>query len=145
MTYESSPRENLQPLRVWLRSSVLAASPGARFTLHGTRGSYEKWGLDPQEAALKEGARFADEGFGTESAKSWGVFTAPDAAPEQIPTRPGDYRKYYANVRDAIHNKAPLAVTVGAAWQVARLMELARESSRSGCRVPVDLQGAENL
>ncbi len=145
LTYENSPRQELHPLRSWLRSSVIAASPGARFVLHGTRGSYEKWGLDPQEAALKEGARFADEGFGTESAKSWGIFTAPDAPPEQIPTRPGDYRNYYANVRDAIRGVAPLTVTVEAAWQVARLMELARESSRTGCRVPVDLREAEAL
>ena len=140
LTYEGSPDESLRRLRVWLRSTMVAASPGARFTIHGTRGSYEKWGLDPQEAALKQGARFADEGFGIESAQGWGMFTAPDAAPAPVPTLPGDYRKYYENVRDAILGHAPLAVTVGAAWSVARIMELARESSRTGSRVAVDFR-----
>ena len=145
LTYENADREQLRSLRVWLRSTMVAASPGARFTLHGTKGSYEKWGLDPQEAALKEGARFADTGFGTESSRSWGMFTAPGAAPEPIPTLPGDYRKYYENVCQAIQGTKPLAVDVRAAWSVARITELARESSRSGCRLPVDLSEARSL
>ncbi len=145
LTYEDSDQEHLRLLRVWLCSTMVAASPGARFTLHGTKGSYEKWGLDPQEAALKEGARFADEGFGTESSRSWGMFTAPGAAPEPVPTLPGDYRKYYENVCSAIQGTKPLAVDVSAAWSVARLTELARESSRSGSRVAVDLSKARSL
>ncbi len=142
LTYEDSPREDLRALRVWLRSTMAAASPGARFTLHGTKGSYEKWGLDPQEAALKDGAHFAQEGFGEESTQSWGLFTAPGAAPVTVPTLPGDYRQFYANVRDAIEGRAPLVVGVDVAWSVARLIELARESSRTGMRVPVDLRPA---
>ena len=145
LTYENAEEEQLRSLRVWLRSTMVAASPGARFSLHGTKGSYEKWGLDPQEAALKEGARFADDGFGTEPALSWGMFTAPGAAPEPVPTLPGDYRKYYANVRDAVLGARPLAVDVRAAWSVARITELARESSRTGNRVAVDLREAHSL
>ncbi len=145
LTYEQSEREELRRLRVWLRSTLVAASPGARFLLHGTKGSFEKWGLDPQEAALKEGARFADNGFGTESSKSWGLFTAPGEAPEPVATLRGDYRKYYENVRDAILGRVPLAVTVAAAWSVACLIELARESSRSGCRMSVDFRRAATL
>ena len=145
MTFEGSARAELRSLRVWLRSTMVAASPGARFTLHGTSGSYEKWGLDPQEAALKDGARFADKGFGHEPTRSWGVLTAPGAAPEVIPTVPGDYRKYYENVRDAVLGKAPLTIGVDAAWSVARIIELARESALSGCRVAVDLSGRPGL
>ncbi len=145
LTYEGSGRAELRALRVWLRSTMAAASPGARFTLHGTGGSFEKWGLDPQEAALKAGARFTDDEFGQDAPKSWGLFTAPDSQPETVQTLPGDYRKYYENVCRAITGTAPLAVTVGAAWSVARLIELARESSRTGCRLKVDLSEAERL
>ncbi len=145
LTYEDSPIVAQRLLRVWLRSTVGAATPGARFILHGTKGSYEKWGLDPQEAALKQGARFTDSGFGEEPTHAWGLFTAPGAAPETVPTLPGNYRHYYENVRDAILGKAPLAVTVEAAWSVACIMELARESSRTGCRLPVDLRPADTL
>ncbi len=145
LTYENAPDETLRSLRSWLRSSIIAASPGARFTVHGTRGSYEKWGLDPQEAALKEGAHFSDEGFGTEPSEAWGLFTAPGAAPVPIPTAVGDYRGYYADVRDAILGIAPLTVNAGTAWSVARLIELARESSQTGCRVAVDLSAAATM
>ncbi len=142
MSYEGSTNPDL---RVVLRSSVLAASPGARFSMHGTAGSYEKWGLDPQEDALKAGGRFADEGFGHEPRSSWGVLTIPDAPPETVPTLAGDYRRFYANVRDAIQGSAKLETGVDAAWSVARLIELARESSREGRRLPVDLSAASAL
>ncbi len=145
LTYQESGRAELRALRVWLRSTMAAASPGARFTLHGTGGSFEKWGLDPQEAALKAGARFTDDEFGQDAPKSWGLFTAPDSQPETVTTLPGDYRKYYQNVCGAILGTVPLAVTVGEAWCVAKLIDLARESSRTGSRVKVDLREAEQL
>ena len=139
---DGSPGGDLRGLRVWLCATLAAASAGARFTLHGTLGSYEKWGLDPQESALKEGQTFSTAGFGSEPPNAWGVLTLPNAAPEPVPTMRGDYRGYYANVRDAILGVAPLEVTVRDAWCVARLIEQARESSRSGCRVPVDFSDA---
>jgi hypothetical protein len=45
-------------------------------------------------------------------------------------------------VRDAILGVAPLAVTIGDAWRVARLIELARESSSTGRRIVVDFNAA---
>jgi predicted dehydrogenase len=42
---------------------------------------------------------------------------------------PGDYRLYYAGVRDALRGKAPAPVTGLDAWRVARLLEWATESS----------------
>lgn len=132
-------------LRVWLRAAILASNPGARFTLHGTKASYEKWGLDPQEVALKNGARFADTGFGTEPETEWGTLTLPDGQAKTIPAETGDYRGYYANVRDAILGAAPLEVPASAAWAVATIIEAARESSRTGCRVAVDLSKGEQL
>jgi scyllo-inositol 2-dehydrogenase (NADP+) len=131
--------------RAWLRSTMVASSPGPRFVLHGSEGSYTKWGLDPQEDALKSGARFSDDDFGQEAAAAWGILQKPDGRPKPVPTMRGDYRQYYANVRDAILGKAKIAVGVDAAWSVARLVELARESSTSGQRLPVDLQPASKL
>jgi predicted dehydrogenase len=133
---------DLSGLRVWLCATLAAASAGARFTLHGTLGSYEKWGLDPQENALKAGQRFETPGFGSEPPNAWGVLTLANSPPEPVPTLRGDYREYYANVRDAILGVAPLAVTVRDAWRVARLIELARESSESGSRIAVDFSDA---
>jgi scyllo-inositol 2-dehydrogenase (NADP+) len=145
LAYEHSTQPEFRKLRSWLRCSMVTAAPGARFTLHGSGGTYVKWGLDPQENALKQGARFADDGFGEENSSAWGIFQAPDGLPHPVPTLRGDYRQYYANVRDAIFGKAPLAVGIASAWSVARIMELARESSHTGNRVSVDLSPAAAL
>ena len=41
--------------RVILHGTMLAAAESARYILHGSRGSYVKYGLDPQEERLKNG------------------------------------------------------------------------------------------
>jgi predicted dehydrogenase len=142
LTYEDSPRSELRGLRVWLCATLTAVRPGARFILHGTKASYEKWGLDPQENALKGGQTFTDPGFGVETSAAWGMLSLDDGTSEQVPTLAGDYRGYYSNVRDAILGRAPLQVTVRDAWKVAWLIELARESSNRGARLPIDFSAA---
>lgn len=44
-------------LRVTLQASSLVAEPTPRFRVHGTRGSFVKYGRDPQEGWLKAGQR----------------------------------------------------------------------------------------
>jgi scyllo-inositol 2-dehydrogenase (NADP+) len=120
-------------LHVLLRATMLARVPGPRFVLNGTLGSYIKHGMDPQEEALKAGATPGAPGWGEEDKTYWGTLTLSgenEAVRQPVPTLAGDYRKFYANVRDAILGKAPLAVNAQHAAQVIRLLELARESSK---------------
>lgn len=119
-------------LRVSLYSTLLAAAAGPRFVAHGTDGSYVKYGLDPQEQALRDGAVLGGPHWGEEPEAAWGKLTTiQNGAPTErvVPTLPGDYRVYYENVRDAILEKAPLAVPGEQGWRVTRLLELAIESS----------------
>jgi scyllo-inositol 2-dehydrogenase (NADP+) len=125
-------------LTAYLRATTLACVPGARFTLHGTKGSFIKFGLDPQEEALKNGATFDTPGFGHEPEKDWGTLYLENTPPQKIETEVGDYRNYYANVRDALLGKAALAVTPEHGWRTARIIELARQSSKEGRVLPVD-------
>lgn len=125
-------------LTAYLRATTLAKAPGARFTLHGTEGSFVKFGLDPQEEQLKSGLSFDAPGFGREAEEAWGKIYLENAAPERVETEVGDYRGIYANVRDALLGKARLAVTPEQAWRTTRLIELARESSSRGQVLPVD-------
>lgn len=118
-----------------LHATTIAAMPGPRFVVHGTRGSFVKWGLDPQEDALQAGAKFSDSGFGEEPEARWGTVYAPGRPPEKVRTAAGDYRGIYANVRDAILGKAKLEVTPEQAWRTTRLIELARQSSAEGRRI----------
>ena len=39
--------------RIVLHGTMVAAAESARYIIHGTRGSYVKFGLDPQEDRLK--------------------------------------------------------------------------------------------
>eukprot|EP00775_Hariotina_reticulata_P002708 gene2708-biopygen4325 len=54
------------PLTVILRASMLTKQPGARFTVHGTLGSYIKQGMDVQEGQLRAGMSPVSPGFGVE-------------------------------------------------------------------------------
>jgi len=130
------------------RATWLAAEPSPRFLLHGTRGSFRKYGVDPQEPTLVGGAIVPPMGdqrvWLGEDASAWGTLTvAPNPAnPAQLIRTPvrtelGDYRGYYANIRDAINGTSPLAVTPEDGYRSIRLLELARRSSSEGRTLPV--------
>ncbi len=126
-------------LTVKLSASSIARIPGARFTLHGMQGSYVKFGLDPQEQQLEDGLGFDSPGFGEDPESDWGTLQVMDEAPSRIRTERGDYRGYYANVREAMLGRTPLAVTAAQAWRTTRLVELARQSSKEQRTLAVDL------
>lgn len=132
--------EHPRPFSVLLRATLTACSPGPRFVLHGTQGSFVKWGLDPQEAQLKEGMWFDAPGFGEEPQAAWGELAAcsVEQPSRRVPTLRGDYRGLYENVRDVLLGKAELVVKPEQAWRTTRLIELARESSAHGRRLRVD-------
>jgi len=142
------PAANGKGLLAHCRTSYLACDNAPRFLLHGTKGSFRKHGLDPQEPALVGGARVPVQGsqevWMQEDESAWGTLTvAPDPAdpailvPSQVKTERCDYRGFYANVRDAILGTAPLAVTPEDGFRVIRLLELARQSSAEGCTMKV--------
>jgi predicted dehydrogenase len=118
-----------------LRSTLTAVTHGPRFTVHGTLGSFVKYGIDPQEDALKAGAKFSDPGFGEEPESQWGALQVAGEAAKKVRTAAGDYRGLYANLRDAILGRGELEVKPEQAWRTTRLIELCRASAASGCRV----------
>src|SRR5438067_3389795 len=73
--------------RVCLRCSTLIAEPRPRFAVHGTAGSFVKYGLDPQEAQLKSGMNARDAGFGIDAHD--GRLTLPDGTHETVPSERG--------------------------------------------------------
>jgi scyllo-inositol 2-dehydrogenase (NADP+) len=122
-------------ITAWLHASLTANFAGPWFVVHGTRGSFVKWGLDPQEAALKAGAKFTDPGFGEEPESRWGELHIVGEPVKKVKTAAGDYRGFYANVRNALLGIGALEVTPEQAWRTTRLIEISRESSAAGCRM----------
>jgi predicted dehydrogenase len=145
----SYPGANGKGMLAHCRTSYLTCDNSPRFLLHGTKGSFRKHGLDPQEPALVGGAELPKQGspeaWLQEGESAWGALTvAPNpTAPEklvksQVKTELGDYRGFYVNVRDAILGAAPLAVTAEDGFRVIRLLELARRSSAEGRTLKVE-------
>lgn len=132
---------NPRRITALLRSTLTAGRPGPRFALHGTEGSFVKWGLDPQEAQLRAGMACDDPQYGLEPPDAWGELSLAGGETRRVPTLRGDYREFYANVRDVLLGGAELAVKPEQAWQTTRLIELARESSGQGRRIRVDFSG----
>jgi predicted dehydrogenase len=145
---------NGRALRYGCHAAMLAADPSARFLVNGTHGSYRKFGVDPQEPTLLNTPRRPPRLGSPESEtnpwlpepeSAWGTLTVAagelsqntELTHSKLPTIPGDYRQFYANVRDAILGKAPLAVTAEDGYRTLRLLDLARQSHQEGRTLPV--------
>ena len=125
-------------VKVTLKASYLVREPGPRYQLNGTKGSYQKFSIDPQEDQLKAGKWPVGDDWGREHETDWGTLnTDMDDGHFQgkYETLPGDYRLYYANIFAAIRDGRDLLVTADDANQVIRVIEAAMKSNRSGNRV----------
>ncbi|MDU5730992.1 MAG: oxidoreductase [Citrobacter freundii] len=117
--------------RVILHGTMLAAAESARYIVHGSRGSYVKYGLDPQEERLKNGERLPQEDWGYDMRD--GVLTRVEGE-EQVEetwlTVPGNYPAYYAGIRDALNGNGENPVPARQAIQIMELIELGIESAK---------------
>jgi scyllo-inositol 2-dehydrogenase (NADP+) len=125
-------------LRAMLRARILALLPGPHFVVHGTQGSFLKYGMDPQEELLKKGEIPCGAGWGEDPEEYWGTLSTAHGGNKKVKTEPGNYCGFYANVRDAIERGAPLAVTPEQALRTMRILELAQRSSTEGRTIPWD-------
>jgi scyllo-inositol 2-dehydrogenase (NADP+) len=118
-------------MRAILSASTLVREPRSRFAVHGSGGSFVKYGLDPQEDALKAGAdprAIAAEGPD-------GTLTLADGSQEAVPTQQGRYVDFYEALADAVLGLGPPPVEAVDARDGLRIIALARDgggSSRPG-------------
>lgn len=115
--------------RAILRASMMATPLGPTWIVHGTKGSFIKYGMDPQEAALKEGRTPAEPDWDVEPPELHGKLVTPEGT-RVVPTLRSSFARYYENVRDVMLGKAQLAVTPEWSVDVMRGLILALESSK---------------
>jgi predicted dehydrogenase len=131
LRYDTGPHA---PSRVVLHATTLAAHAAPRYILHGTRGSYVKYGLDPQEDALRAGRSPSEAGWGADPVD--GEITLPADSggfrTRAMPTRAGSYAAYYEAVRDAIRGIGPNPVLPDEAVALMELLDLGRQSAMEG-------------
>src|SRR5205823_3093641 len=111
-------------LRATLRARIIAFAPGPHLVIHGTKGSFVKYGMDPQEARLRgdkipDGADWGAD-WGVEPEELWGTLSLVGQPSRKVQTERGDYRGFYENVRDAIEKGTQLEVTPEQALLVMR-------------------------
>jgi len=124
--------------RVVLHSTVYAVAETARFIVQGEKGSYVKFGLDPQEDRLKAGERLPQPDWGFD--KRDGVITLSHdgvLAEKSLLTIPGNYPAYYAGVRDAINGQGDNPVPAADAIRVMEMLELGMQSSEQQATLKV--------
>ena len=116
-------------IRAVLRASMLAQPVGPTWIVHGTKGTFMKYGMDPQEAALKEGRTPREPDWDSEPPELFGKLITPEGT-GVVPTLRSSFAEYYENIRDVLLGKAKLAVTPEWSLDVMRGLLLALESSR---------------
>jgi len=126
-------------VKVTLKVASLICEPTPRFALYGAGGSYLKFGLDPQEDALRHDGSPGQAGWGVESEIAWGTLSECSGSIQRtkIPTLAGCYQNYYENVYRAIRGEAELAVTAEQGRDVIHLIELARQSAEQRRMLPL--------
>jgi scyllo-inositol 2-dehydrogenase (NADP+) len=101
-----------------------------RWWIVGSEGGFVKFGVDPQEDALREG----DIDSAAEPESHQGILRTADATGEIVETRVPSLRAhwdaYYANVAAHLLHQEPLAVTAEQGREVVRVLEAAVRSAR---------------
>ena len=119
-------------VKVTLKAGYLIREPGPKFMVHGTEGSFVKYGIDPQEEDLKQGRLPHDMVWGSEPESEWGILNTEINGihvRKKVETVAGCYIDYYSNIFEAIKKGAELSVKPEEALDVIRIIEAAYKSS----------------
>ncbi|CAM4290616.1 oxidoreductase [Gillisia limnaea] len=128
-------------LKVSLNAGMLVKEKGPTFSIHGTKGSYIKYGDDPQEEQLKNGQKPNElSDWGIESKNIWGTLNTIDET-RTLESERGDYRIFYQNIYNAITGNEALLVKPEQARDVIKVIELAIQSNAEKRRVEYSSPG----
>jgi len=121
-------------LNVTVKAGVFVKEPGPRFAVHGTLGSFVKYGLDPQEAALRKGKLPGSKDWGKEAKKWWGLLNTEFKEKKirgRYETLPGNYMAFLDNVHEVILKGGLPAIKPGEVITTLTILEKAIQSDRN--------------
>jgi predicted dehydrogenase len=128
------PSDDAVRSHLWM--SAVAADLGPRFRVLGADAAYVKYGLDPQEQALRDGRTPDEDDWGADSEELYGCLGAGGDT-TRVPTEPGRYQRFYADVVACLRDGAPPPATMDDAITGLRAIEAADRSARVGVLVPL--------
>jgi predicted dehydrogenase len=133
---------NYDRLRVVLHASLLASGGGPRSLLHGTQGSWAKFGADRQESQLMSGMLPDDPSFGQDPDPGI-LYDGATGTRTEVPSPAGNEREYYVGIRDAILGKRPPPVLARDAVACMAILETSFASGARGQVLPLPLSPEE--
>lgn len=119
-------------VKVSLRAGYLMREETPRYYVHGTAGSFVKYGLDPQEELLKVGIAPIGDSWGKEKESDWGILHTDVQGLHfrgKIETLPGNYGAFYQDIYHAITEKETPLADAKNVLSVIRVIEAAFQSS----------------
>ncbi|HUR94820.1 MAG TPA: oxidoreductase [Gemmatimonadales bacterium] len=122
---------------VTLQAGSLVPGGSPRFSLHGDRASLIKRHPDVQEAQLRQGKRPGSAGWGVDPDDAV-LYDGASGEPRTVKSIPGEQRRYYEAVREALHGRAANPVTPEQATTVMRVLEAALRSGAEHRRVVLE-------
>ena len=119
-------------LNVTLKAGVFVKEQGPRIVIHGKKGSFVKYGIDPQEEILRNGGMPIGENWGKQPEEDWGLLNTEINGLNyrgKVETLPGNYPAYFEDIYSAIvEDKTPI-VTPEQAYLNILIIEKAIESN----------------
>ena len=109
----------------------LCAAPKPRWFVAGTKGSLIKFGLDPQEAALRARRIETAEQDPANYARLYTTVNGQQREEIVEPVR-ASWTSYYRNIAQTLHGEAELAVTPAQMLQLMQVYDAAMQSAESG-------------
>jgi scyllo-inositol 2-dehydrogenase (NADP+) len=112
---------------LWM--SALAAAPGPRLRVLGSRAAYVVTEVDGQEDALRSGRRPGDpEAWGIEPESRWGRLVKGEES-EAVPSEPGAWPLFYRRLEHALREGGPPPVDPADAVAALEVIDAARRSA----------------
>ncbi|MDA1476417.1 oxidoreductase [Bacillus changyiensis] len=119
-------------LQVLLHSGSIVPANGPRYQVHGSKGSFMKYGIDGQEEALRTGQKPVDASWGADSPEYYGELTLVEGEnikKETVKTLNGSYLTYYKELAACILKGGKPPVTAEEGLDVISIIESAWKSS----------------
>jgi predicted dehydrogenase len=110
-------------------AGMLAKEPVLKYYIKGDKGTFTKYGNDPQEGLLKLGHSPLEKNWGVEPENQWGTVRLSDGSDYKVPTIPGTYLEYYNSIYESIRNRNKLIIEAEEALNTIKIIEAAIESN----------------
>lgn len=121
-----------------LKSSYQVCEPGPKIMVHGSLGSFVKYGMDPQEDELKLGKVPGGRDWGLEPENIHGRLNSKFPGKEfygVYPSLKGYYPAFYSNLYDSLTTGKELSVKPIEPLNVIRVIKAAEKSNSIGKKV----------